>query len=126
MSSSKASSNTKHKVDLNSKPNHNNPTMQLVCSGSLPTFVPPIIPYVFEIFILTDEGNEPKLQPKKLKTIHDVSHKCKKNWATQLWWAQMFNIDFGEVNHVKCIVCLVAKGKDVILGLKFNTLDKHA
>ncbi len=60
MSSSKANSNTKHKVELNLKPSHNNPTIQLVCLGDLPTFVPPTIPYVFEIFILPYEGNEPK------------------------------------------------------------------
>jgi len=37
----------------------------------------------------------------------------------------MLKIDFGEVNHVKCIVCLAMKGKDIILGLKFNILDKY-
>ncbi len=38
----------------------------------------------------------------------------------------MFKINFGEANHVKCIVCLAMKGNNVILGLKFNTFDKHA
>ncbi len=37
----------------------------------------------------------------------------------------MFKSDFGEINYVKCIVCLTMKGKDVILGPKLNTLEKH-
>jgi hypothetical protein len=87
MSSSEASLNTKHKVELNSEPNHNNPTMQLVYLGGLPTFVPPKISYLFEIFILPNEGNELESQPKKSKKVYDVSRKCRKNWATQLSWA---------------------------------------
>jgi len=31
-----------------------------------------------------------------------------------------------EVHHVKCMVCSFVKGKDVILGPKVNTLEKHA
>ncbi len=38
----------------------------------------------------------------------------------------MLKINFGQVNHVKCIVCLAMKGKDIILGFKFKTLDKYA
>jgi hypothetical protein len=38
----------------------------------------------------------------------------------------MFNNDFGNINSVKCIVCLAMKGKEVILGLKWNTLEKNA
>jgi hypothetical protein len=31
-----------------------------------------------------------------------------------------------EVHHVKCMVCSFVKGKDVILGPKVNTFEKHA
>jgi hypothetical protein len=86
-SSFEASLNTKHKVELNSKPNHNNPTMQLVHSSGLPIFVLPTIPHVSKIFILPNERNKPKSQPKKPKKVHDVSRKCRKIWATQLSWA---------------------------------------
>jgi hypothetical protein len=58
--------------------------MQLVHSSGLPTFVPPTIPHMSEIFILPNEGNEPKSQPKKPKKVYDVSCKCRKIWATQL------------------------------------------
>lgn len=37
----------------------------------------------------------------------------------------MLKSDLGDTNHVKCIVCSIVKGKDVILGPKFDTLDKH-
>ncbi len=33
--------------------------------------------------------------------------------------------DFGEIHCVKCIVCSIVKGKDMILGLKFDTFEKH-
>jgi hypothetical protein len=38
----------------------------------------------------------------------------------------MLKIDYGEIHCVKCIVCSTMKGKDVILGPKFDTLEKHA
>ncbi len=38
----------------------------------------------------------------------------------------MLKSEFGEVHMVKCIVCPFVKGKDVIMGLKFDTLEKHA
>jgi hypothetical protein len=37
----------------------------------------------------------------------------------------MLKSDYGEIHHVKCIVCSTMKGKDVILGPKFDTLEKH-
>jgi hypothetical protein len=37
----------------------------------------------------------------------------------------MFQSDFGKIDDVKCIVCLAMKGKEVILGLKLDTLEKH-
>lgn len=37
----------------------------------------------------------------------------------------MFKNDLREINLVKCIVCLAMKGKDIILGLKFNILDNY-
>lgn len=37
----------------------------------------------------------------------------------------MLKSDFGKIDHVRCIVCLAMKGKEVIQGLKSNTLEKH-
>jgi hypothetical protein len=37
----------------------------------------------------------------------------------------MLKNDLGDINCVKCIVCLDVKGKDVILGPKFDMLEKH-
>jgi len=38
----------------------------------------------------------------------------------------MLKSDYGEIHRVKCIVCSTMKGKDVILGPKFDTFEKHA
>lgn len=38
----------------------------------------------------------------------------------------MLKSEFGEVYMVKCILCSFVKGKDVIMGPKFDTLAKHA
>jgi hypothetical protein len=38
----------------------------------------------------------------------------------------MLKSDYGEIHRVKCIVYSIMKGKDVILGPKFDTLEKHA
>ncbi len=46
-------------------------------------------------------------------------------YGLQFLWAKMLKNDFGEIHCGKCIVCLIAKGKDVILGLKFDILKKH-
>jgi hypothetical protein len=37
----------------------------------------------------------------------------------------MLKSDFGEINYVKCIVCLAMKGKEVILGPKSDMFEKH-
>ncbi len=37
----------------------------------------------------------------------------------------MFKSDFGKIDDAKCIVCLVMKGKEVILGPKSDTLEKN-
>jgi hypothetical protein len=41
-------------------------------------------------------------------------------------WAEMLTNETGEVHHVKWMVCSFVKGKDVILGPKVNTFEKHA
>jgi hypothetical protein len=46
-------------------------------------------------------------------------------WATQFPWIEMLRNKSGEVHCVKCLVCSFVKGKDVILGPKANTLEKH-
>jgi len=38
----------------------------------------------------------------------------------------MLRSEIGEVHCVKCKVCSFVKGKDVILRLKVDTLEKHA
>jgi hypothetical protein len=37
----------------------------------------------------------------------------------------MFKSDFGDIDHVKCNLCSNMKGKEIILGPKSNTLEKH-
>jgi len=34
--------------------------------------------------------------------------------------------DTSEIHRIKCIVCLTMNEKDMILGSKFNTFEKHA
>ncbi len=38
----------------------------------------------------------------------------------------MLKSNSSEIHRVKCIICLTMKGKDVILGPKFDMLEKHA
>ncbi len=38
----------------------------------------------------------------------------------------MSSSEIGKVNCVKCKVCSFVKGKDAILRLKVDTLEKHA
>ncbi len=47
-------------------------------------------------------------------------------WAIQFPWAKILRNEIGEGHYVKCMVCSFVKGKDVILGPKVNTLEKHA
>ncbi len=47
-------------------------------------------------------------------------------YGLQFPWAKMLKNGFGEIHHAKLIVCSIMKGKDVILGLKFDTFEKHA
>jgi hypothetical protein len=47
-------------------------------------------------------------------------------WVTQFPWVKMLRSETRDVHHVKCLVCSFVKGKDVILGPKANTIEKHA
>jgi hypothetical protein len=40
----------------------------------------------------------------------------------QFLWEKMFKSDHGKINCVKCTVCSIVKGKDVILGSKLFVL----
>ncbi len=75
--------------------------------------------------VITEEEELEMPPPKKPKNIYVVSHKCKNVWANQFPWANMLRIESGEVHHVKCMVYSFARGKDVILGSKINTLENH-
>jgi hypothetical protein len=37
----------------------------------------------------------------------------------------MLKSEIGKVHYVKCLICSFVKDKDVILGPKANTLEKH-
>jgi hypothetical protein len=37
----------------------------------------------------------------------------------------MLKSEIGKIHHVKCMVCSFVKGKDVIIGLNANILEKH-
>ncbi len=69
-----------NKVASNSKSKNNNPIGQLVCSGGLPTFIPPIAPNLYEIQVLANGNDKPLL--KKSNKNYDASCKCKDIWAT--------------------------------------------
>jgi hypothetical protein len=43
----------------------------------------------------------------------------------QFPWVEMVNNKSRKNHCMKCIVCLNVKGKDVILGPKFDMLEKH-
>jgi len=47
-------------------------------------------------------------------------------WVIQFPWPKMSRSEIGKVNCVKCKVCSFVKGKDAILRLKVDTLEKHA
>jgi hypothetical protein len=113
------SSRSKAKLNLDSS--CSNRIVQLVCLGRLLTFVPFAFD-LFEVHVLLEEID--KLMLKKQKRNYDVSCKCKEIWV-EFPWAKMLKNDSSEIHRVNCIVCSIAKGKDVILGLKFNTLEKH-
>jgi hypothetical protein len=47
-------------------------------------------------------------------------------WAIKFPWLEMSRSEIGEIHCVKCKVCSFVKGKDAILRLKVDTLEKHA
>jgi hypothetical protein len=54
-----------------------------------------------------------------------TSRKCQNVCATQFPWVEMLRSEIGEIHHVKCLVCSCVN-KDVILGPKASTFEKHA
>jgi len=41
---------------------------------------------------------------------------------SQFSWVEMFKSDYNKINHMKCIVCLAMKGKNVIRGGNLTSL----
>ncbi len=83
------------------------------------------MPNVLKIVVFPKEDGD-ATHIKNPNKIYDLSWKCQEAWATQFMWTKMLKSEFGEVHMVKCIVCSFVKGKDVIMGLKFDILEKHA
>ncbi len=112
------------KVESNSDFNHSNPIMLFVCPSGLPTYAT-FVAHFLTIHVNIEE-EESKLPPsKKPKNNCDISRKCWDVWATQFPWVEMLRSETRDVHHLKCLVCSFVKGKDVILGPKVNTFEKH-
>jgi hypothetical protein len=76
------------KVELNFDFNHNNPIMQFVCPGGLPTYVAFVVDLSY-IHVIAKE-KESKLPPfKKPKKNYDILGKCWEVWGIQFPWGEM-------------------------------------
>jgi hypothetical protein len=78
------------------------------------------------IHVITEEEESKLSFPKKPKKNYDISQKCRDVRATKFPWVEMLRSEIKDVHHVKCLVCSFVKGKDVILRLKTNTIEKNA
>jgi len=110
MASSKLSSN-ESKVELNFYLRHSNH----VFSWCVPMDCPPS--FLLDLKLL-------KFVFYKRRGILTLFFKIRKI-LQQFPWVEMVNNKSRENHCVKCIVCLNVKGKDVVLGSKFDMLEKH-
>ncbi len=80
----------------------------------------------FLVIHVISKEEESKLPPlEKPKNNYDISQKCRNVWAIQFPWVEMLRSETRDVHHVKCLVCSFMKGKDVNIGPKSNTIEKH-
>ncbi len=77
------------------------------------------------IHVIIEEEESKLSLPKKPKKNYEISQKGQDVWAIQFPWVEMLRSETKDVHHVKCPVCSFVKGKDVILGLKANTIEKN-
>ena len=103
-----------------------NAAVKLICPGGL---LEPAISSlgsdVVEIIDVTSDA--PVATPcKAKKKTNEVSRKCQDAWAIAHPWAEMLRGGDGIVDRVKCIVCSHVKGREVTMGAKSDTLEKHA
>jgi hypothetical protein len=68
-------------------------------------------------------SGEPTKKKNKEENIKKV---FKEKWATKFPWAKLV-VDFtSKIQMVRCKVCFLVEGKDKILNLKLDGLQKHA
>jgi hypothetical protein len=72
---------------------------------------------------LPNEGNKPLLKKPKKVMIFSQVQKC---LSYAIFVGKNVQNDHGKINCMKCIVCSIVKGNDVILGSKLFALKKDA
>jgi hypothetical protein len=83
---------------------------------------------IFDGVEIIDITNDTKAEGEQRKRrSYEVSRKCQDHWAVQHPWTEMIRGDRDTIVHrVKCIICTFVKGKPITMGLKSDTLEKHA
>ncbi len=99
--------------------------MQFVCLGGMLTYVAFSVVDLSKIHVITKEEKSKLPPPKKPKKNFDISQKCQDVWASQFPWVEILKNETREVHQMKCLVRSFVKNKDVILGPKADTLEKH-
>ncbi len=62
----------------------------------------------------------------KKKKEADIKRTFKDEWAAQFPWAKPMVDPMGKIHMVCCKICSLVEGKDKILNLKLDGLQKHA
>jgi hypothetical protein len=80
---------------------------------------------------LVDEESEeedfPELPPppKCTKKNYDLTRRFQMEWAATCPWSEMILTNEGLLHMVKCSICSAVRGRALIIGPKFDTVNRH-
>jgi hypothetical protein len=64
--------------------------------------------------------------PKKSKKNYELTRKFQIDWSARAPWTEMILTADGLLHMVKCTICSTVRGKPVIMGPKWDTINRHS
>jgi hypothetical protein len=76
-----------------------------------------------------DESEEDSIQvpptPKRTRRNYELTRKFQIDWSAKAPWSEMILTREGFLHMVKCSICTAMRGHPIIMGPKWDTVQRH-
>jgi hypothetical protein len=73
-----------------------------------------------------DENMDLPPPPKKSKKNYELTRKFQIDWSARTPWTEMILTADGLLHMVKCTICSAVRGRPMIMGPKWDTINRHS